>query len=451
MKTQEAIDGFLTRCEVRGLGSETIRKYKGFLRRFAEVHPELPTDQPVIEAYLKKQKETPAHRGTHFKALQALYSDLELQHICDSPVPPRGKIGRPSMTRTSPITEPAQEKLAGPGDEEEPVPSEKGTGEELRIRTAEAVDSFIKSMTVQGVTKRTLQERGYQFKPFIGRFPMLPLTVEPLEEFLGSLQVGAETRWTYRKTIMALYHFLEQRKRIPKNLVTVPQIRVPKKVRRVLSEDDLRALFPGCKNFMEKAMLTVLIDAKLRASELCNLEREKVFPDHLVVTGKNGERSVPISPTTYDMLIQLATSGFVFRCEGRQLRREFLRVTMRRLMHDSGLTGAKLGPHILRHSTSVQHMVHGGDLLSLKEELGHQSTKMTEHYARLAFPQVKQKHAQVNVLGNITNSGVLERATCYACGQEIVLELEKKRETECPKCHQIGSWYTPDERAGGPE
>jgi len=302
---------------------------------------------------------------------------------------------------------------------------------------------------VQGVSPRTLQGYYSYFKPFIGKFPFLPLTVEPIEEFLGSLKVDRETRWSYNKTLKALYHFLEDRKKIPKDLFKFPTIQFPRKARRVFSEDELRELFQHTGDFQERAILTTLIDTKVRASELLSLTRERVFPDHVVVSGKTGERLVPINPETYATLVQLAASGPLFQLNGRPMRREYLRIILRRLMERAGLRGERLGPHILRHSASVQHMMHGGDLLSLKEELGHTTTRMTEKYGALAFPQVKQKHQEIDVLGKIAGQSVFERAKCYGCGQEVVAEFVKLKETECPFCHQVGNWYTPNHHDQG--
>ncbi|MBA7575864.1 Tyrosine recombinase XerD [subsurface metagenome] len=131
------------------------------------------------------------------------------------------------------------------------------------------------------------------------------------------------------------------------------------------------------------------------------------------------------------------------------MRRDYLRVIIHRLMLRSGLEGKKLGPHILRHSAAVQHIMLGCDLMSLKEELGHTQVSTTQLYAELASTQVKEVHQKVNVLGKIAGESVFERAKCYGCHQEIVLELEKVKETECPNCHQVGKWYLPNHRTEG--
>lgn len=464
MKTQEALTRFLKKCEERGLAAETRRKYQSYLRHFVDEHPELPTDPKIIEAFLKKRKETPAHRGPVFKQLQAFYSYLEQFEGIKSPVPPRGPMGRPRKVKLvtnpyDPSTLQLKKVVQGGSSVGEETGSALGLSPQssmgrrspgstsLSISTVDAVKAFIRSKKTEGVSSRTIDGYYSYFKPFILKYPTLPLTVEQIEEFLDSLKVDQETKWSYNKELKALYHYLERRKKIAKDLFEFPRIKVPRKVRPVLTEDELRKLFNFTENFQEKAILTTLVDSKVRASELISLDRENVFPDHIVVDAKGGgQRQVPISPDTYAMLVQLAASGPLFQLYGKRMRREYLRIILRRLMERAGLKGEKLGPHILRHSASVQHMMAGGDLLSLKEELGHTTTRQTEKYGALAFPQVKQKHEQLNVLGKIAGPSVFERARCYGCHQEIVLELEKVKETECPNCHQVGKWYLPNHR-----
>ncbi|MBA7606173.1 Tyrosine recombinase XerC [subsurface metagenome] len=449
METREALTRFLLKCEERGLSPETRRKYQSYLRHFVDEHPDLPTDTDTINQFLKKRKETPGHRGDVFKQLQAFYSYLEQFEGIKSPVPPRGSIGRPRKAK--PVTNLASAQLGETSALEKQKNSVGGVLESTNtsISTLDAIEAFIKSRKSQGVSEITVKDYYSLFKPFVFKYQALPLTVEPIEEFLASLQVGLERRWTYRRALVALYHFLEQRKKIPKDLVIIPPVKRPRKVRRVLTEEELRGLFAFTQDFQEKAILTFLIDGKVRASELVSLDREKVFPDHVTVDGKTDEREVPINPETYATLVQLAASGPLFRTNGRRMRRDYLRIVINRLMKRAGLKGKKLGPHILRHSASVQHMMFGGDLMSLKEELGHTQVSTTQIYAELASTQVKEIHQKVNVLGKITGQSEFERASCYGCGQEVVVEFVKLKETKCPGCGQVGNWHTPNHRAGG--
>jgi hypothetical protein len=95
MKTEEALQKFLKKCEELGKSPSTRRTYYGYLRHFAQECEDLPIYPQAIETYLRHRKETSAHRGYHFKCLQAFYSYLEQYEGIKSPVPPRGPMGRP--------------------------------------------------------------------------------------------------------------------------------------------------------------------------------------------------------------------------------------------------------------------------------------------------------------------------------------------------------------------
>lgn len=444
MKTEEALTRFLKKCEDLGKSQSTRRQYYGYLRHFAQECEELPLQTLTIEVYLKRRKETPAHRGIHFKCIQAFYSYLEQHEGIKSPVPPKGTMGRPRKHKL--VSTPATSQLTPVStlEGEKVVRGGPSALTSTSISTAEVVEKYITWKINEGVSKRTVEEYHGKLGAFIKAFPALPLLPDDIAHFLGQLKVDPLTKWDYRKHIIALYHFLEKRQIIPIITPSFPRVKVPRKVRRVLSLEEMQSLFAAAENFQERAILTLLIDSKIRSSELCTLTRENLFRDHIIVAGKTGERQVPINPETYDMLINLASDGLLFKVEGRPLKREYLRVTLKRLMHRAGLNGKKLGPHILRHSASVEHIMHGGDILSLKEELGHTTARMTEGYAQLAFPQVKQKHTEVNVLGHISPKSELQKATCFGCGLEIRVALKDVKTTECLRCHQVGKWYLPE-------
>ncbi len=448
MKTSEALTRFLKNCEEKGLSLGTRSFYHAYLKHIEGEYPELPTDTNTIEQYLKKRNETPAHRGPCFRSIQALYSYLEQNEGIKSPVPPKGPMGRPrkKLLIEHPDTFP-------PGGDntlemQKVVKGGQDASSSTSISTADVVEKYIAFKIAEGVSDRTVEEYRGRLGPFAKAFPTIPLDPDQIAQFLASLKVEHITRWDYRKHIIALYHFLERRKLVPEITKTFPRVKVPRKVRRVLSPEEMTSLFSNVKNITERAILTLLIDSKIRASELCSLTRENLHPDHIVVTGKAGQRSVPITLQTFTMLTFLAKSGPLFTVEGRPIKREYLRHKVQEIMFRAGLNGKKLGPQILRSSSSVQHIMHGGDLMSLKEELGHTTTRMTDQYAQLAFPEVKQKHGEVNVIGHIAPAVQFKRAICPECGLEVHMLPEDARTLTCLRCKKVVEWHFLD---AGPE
>jgi len=47
-----------------------------------------------------------------------------------------------------------------------------------------------------------------------------------------------------------------------------------------------------------------------------------------------------------------------------------------------------LHPHLLRHTSATQYLVHGGDAISLQHKLGHSGLEMTNRYVHFAATQL---------------------------------------------------------------
>ena len=63
--------------------------------------------------------------------------------------------------------------------------------------------------------------------------------------------------------------------------------------------------------------------------------------------------------------------------------------------------------HDLRHTFGSHYVMNGGDLLSLKEILGHSNMKMVERYAHLA---AAHKRKQINGLNGKFSGQAAERS-----------------------------------------
>jgi integrase/recombinase XerD len=152
------------------------------------------------------------------------------------------------------------------------------------------------------------------------------------------------------------------------------------------------------------AILGFLYDTGVRVSELCDLTLSDVqmptanTSGRAHVLGKGRKRRTVYFGAKCGLAVQryLASderveAPWLFCGRGAgQLRRQVVQDLLRRVGEDAGITGVRLSPHTVRHAMARQYLRDNpGQISQLMRLLGHNSTAMTQHYARLAQEDVE--------------------------------------------------------------
>lgn len=216
----------------------------------------------------------------------------------------------------------------------------------------------------------------------------------------------------------------------------------------MITYDELQSLLKACKNNRDKAIISLLWDSGIRASELlqlkvrnfrksvdqmyATLEIEKgsknYKPRIVVITGD----SVVLVPQWIDELKGImkdtfSEDGYLFIGIGKEntasnLSYDDLRMMLHRVWERSGLT-KKISPHLFRHSAATRFAVEMPTQVFTKQ-MGWSSNKMADNYTHL------------DTRGQIT-------AILKAQGIEITEEELKKPVSKvarrCPRCHVINT------------
>jgi site-specific recombinase XerD len=230
------------------------------------------------------------------------------------------------------------------------------------------------------------------------------LTRMDLLNYLAELaQQGYQASTRARKTIAIrrFFQFLAEGEMLaPNPFATVPSPRLEHHERRVLSEPEYRALRELARQVSARAwaIVEILLQAGLRASELCGLRLGDVTfarPGHpgliLVRQGKGKkDRVVPLNSGA-EQALRASLAGrdglgprsplFVSERRGRPLSRQGLGSLLGRLYTRLGIAGASV--HTLRHTFATHSLRRGVSLLVVKEVLGHSSLVSTERYLHL--------------------------------------------------------------------
>ena len=177
--------------------------------------------------------------------------------------------------------------------------------------------------------------------------------------------------------------------------LVLPRVRKPKRLPRVLSQEQMKRLIGLC-DLYDKALLSTIYDCALRVSEACSLkwidisfDRQQVF----VYQGKGKkDRCVPISEQQIKMLQcfkkRYPSDDFVFKTHGRGVAPQPIKPGYVAVILKNALTKACLDRtitiHTLRHSAASHLLENGESLLDVQKRLGHVRLTTTMVYLHVA-------------------------------------------------------------------
>ena len=167
----------------------------------------------------------------------------------------------------------------------------------------------------------------------------------------------------------------------------------------------------------DQAIVLMLLDTGLRATELCSLiindvdlKTGKVTIRHGVVGGAKGGkgRTVYLGKVARKAVWRYHASRedgddtdaplFISHAD-RAFNKDSLRVLINRLGDRAEIK--KAYPHKFRHTFAITYLRSGGDVFTLQSLLGHGSLDMVRHYAQIAEVDVEQAHRKASPADNM--------------------------------------------------
>jgi len=211
----------------------------------------------------------------------------------------------------------------------------------------------------------------------------------------------------------------------------VPPPRPERRVVVTFSQDDVKRMMVACETsrsysrpgkrecanarptvLRDRAILLLLLDSGIRATELCGLRLEHVDMKNrrVKIFGKGSkERIVRVGRRTTKAIWRYLTARpdarpsdplFVATGEVNQpMTRSSLYRLVRRLGDRAGVVPAAY-PHRFRHTFAVNFLRNGGDVFSLQSLLGHSSLEMVHRYVALAQTDTENAHRRASPVDN---------------------------------------------------
>ena len=283
------------------------------------------------------------------------------------------------------------------------------------------VKAFLQDLARAGRSPRTLAGYGKDLADFVawmeGRYgeafdpkAVLPEDLRDYRAHLLSVRRAAPATVNRRvSALRAFFAYLVSQGEIPSNpAARVSSVRTARPAPKALQETELRRLLREARrssNPMHRAVIMLLANTGLRASELCALRLSDVSLSgrrgKIVVRGKGEKvREVPLNAEAREALREWLSvrpaapdnSLFVGR-RGRLTPSGVWRI----VREYARRAGVEAHPHTLRHTFATRLLREAGaDLVTVAEILGHESLNTTARYTR---PSEADLEAAVERLG----------------------------------------------------
>ena len=298
------------------------------------------------------------------------------------------------------------------------------------ITFLDAVEGYLLAATARHLSKNTISDYCFTFRKFQAFLdcdpPIEEITSKQIEAFLAAQKVTKKTVLNYHIGLSALWTWAVADGIASEHVVRkVERVKPEKRSIVPYSEDDVRAMLnslnssqqysrPGKSTSQHKlpqaernrAIIMLLLDTGIRATELCELAIHQVDLQNRRVTvhGKGSkERTVPISSRTgqaiwrylkTDRVEDYVSERLFTTLNGRPMDRDRLLKSIRSIGKRAELKGANV--HRFRHTFAINYLRNGGDAFSLQISLGHSTMEMVKTYLALAQADLEENHLRAS-------------------------------------------------------
>ena len=190
----------------------------------------------------------------------------------------------------------------------------------------------------------------------------------------------------------------------PMKAAGMPKLRVKKP--ESFTEEEITTLLKTCRNTRDEAILLVLLDTGMRASELCALNKRSYDPNRSrieIAAGKNDKPRVAFVGARTARVLgryfrseQQAPDEPMFRSQTKErISTSGLRQIIERIAQRAGIEGAH--PHKFRHTFATMSLRNGVDIYRLKELMGHSDLKVMLTYLEIVEEDIRAAQKRSNI------------------------------------------------------
>ena len=285
-----------------------------------------------------------------------------------------------------------------------------------------AITEYFEAKNAQRLSIHTLSDYGNTFRKFsayVGDCRQIE-SIDPatIARFLASSSgLSRKTTLNYHTALSSLWTYLVRVDQVKENIVRkVEPPRPDQKQVIPFSREEIVTLLNVDESrppiaVRNKAIILLLLDTGLRASELCSLKVKDInlAGRKLRTIGKGGkERQIPFHASTRKSIEKYFKSRDVTssRATGRKpafvtFSKQPVEIERRALLQIIERIGLRANipnchPHRFRHTFAIQFLRNGGNIYTLQALLGHTSLDMVKRYLAISQIDMDRDHEKAS-------------------------------------------------------
>lgn len=246
--------------------------------------------------------------------------------------------------------------------------------------------------------------------------------VEALYEFMEGREVTQEAMQEYREAIQERYkpQSVHRMMRTANQLLSFSGMGYAKAgnikltrnatIKDVLTPVDLKRLLRWADKLgktKEKIIMETLVSTGIRFGELEYITVEALKTGHTLVMNKGTRREIaipkPIRKTLMDYCKrEKIASGCVFQTKnGTSISNPQLSRALKKIAGAARVKKDKVHPHSFRHLFALNYLDRGGNVLDLRDILGHKNLETTSIYTRTTVKELARKMEETCILTDL--------------------------------------------------
>ncbi|MFP5264048.1 MAG: tyrosine-type recombinase/integrase [Blastocatellia bacterium] len=274
------------------------------------------------------------------------------------------------------------------------------------------IERFCKHLQARNYSRHTIDNYAIDLRLFFAGInkPLRQITWQEVDRFVQQQHSQSLAAATINRRLNAIKRFFDylviEQEKLPTNPVKPSHFpRQGRPLPKKLTEEQVRRLFAGIKNPMDRAMFLLMLRCGLRVSEVAHLKVSDIDWEQQALMVEQGkgrkDRRLYISADALagmkecmQMRPPCIEGDSFFWNQKRKDKPLSIKGIQKKMERYAKVSRVKASCHSLRHTFASNLLEEGAEVISIKEFLGHESITSSERYAWMSNQKVKQIYMQ---------------------------------------------------------